>query len=178
MRKAGAEGWSFQILSMGFVTCVLRVRSTWRGWGALLWRQNGPGANYTRRWVEKTHGVKLNQIKAGTVFASAKVGLLPRKSVLSQAAVPGLALLPLACCHAVPRASYFVGGNHLWRHGWESMTEGDLGTYGATFRVTPMTDGTRHLIRMANRATVTSGAGVILRGQAVVGIGFLNPEVG
>ena len=106
------------------------------------------------------------------MLASAKVGLLPRKRVLSRAALPGLTLLPLACCHAVPRSSYFVGERHSWRHGWESMPLGDQGTYGATFRVTPITDGTRHTICMTNRATVTSGAGVILRGQAVVGTGF------
>lgn len=54
---------------------------------------------------------------------------------------------------------------------------GRLSTYGTTFRVTPMTDGTRHSIRMTNRGT-TLGAGVIFRGQAVVGHGFSNPKRG
>ena len=58
------------------------------------------------------------------------------------------------------------------------MAEGDLGTYSTTLRVTPLTDGTRHSIRMANRATVTAGAGVILRVLAIAGQGIQIAAVG
>ena len=57
------------------------------------------------------------------------------------------------------------------------MTGGDPGTYGTTLRVTSLTDGTRHSIRMANRG-IALEAGVILRGQAVVGMAFEIPKRG
>jgi hypothetical protein len=43
-----------------------------------------------------------------------------------------------------------------------TMTLGDQGTYGTVLRVTPLTDGTFDLIRMANPGT-TADAGVIPR---------------
>ena len=57
------------------------------------------------------------------------------------------------------------------------MTGGDPGTYGTTWRVTSLTDGTRHSIRMANRG-IALEAGVILRGQVVVGLAFEIPKRG
>lgn len=53
------------------------------------------------------------------------------------------------------------------------MAAGDPGTYSTTLRVTPLTDGTRHSIRMTNRATVTAGAEVILRTLALAGQGHI-----
>jgi hypothetical protein len=112
--KSGCEGCSFKSRPWGSRRTKWCVRSTRRDWGVSLWRQREPDKNDIRRWGEKPHDEKLNQKKAGTVCDDChKAGLLLRQSVLSRAALPGLTLSPLACGQTVPRASVFVGGNHL-----------------------------------------------------------------
>lgn len=167
MQKAGAkEGPSNPV--RGGRGVPFGVRSCNAAWlGSSLLATKGTGCKLHSAMRRKSSRRIAQPEKAGTLSAVADEGLLPRKSILSRAALPGLALLPLAHCHAVPQASIFVEGNRPWRHGWESMTRGDSGTYGTTLRVTPMTDGTRYSIRMANRGT-TLEAGVMLRGPVVV----------
>jgi len=67
------------------------------------------------------------------MFAPARVGLLPRESVLSRVALPGQALrrwrLPPI---GTPSFCFRRGKSFVLAHGWESMAGGDPSAYGTT----------------------------------------------